>query len=69
MPQFNYIIRTKDGVREEGTIEADNINIASEELRSKDCTVVKIDEKETDEYYSSNSVLKYKKMFIGSKAY
>ena len=28
-----------------------------------------IDEKETDEYYSSNSVLKYKKMFIGSKAY
>ena len=47
MPQFNYIIRTKDGVREEGTIEADNINIASEELRSKDCTVVKIDEKDT----------------------
>ena len=47
MPQFNYIIRTKDGVREEGTIEADNINVASEELRSKDCTVVKIDEKDT----------------------
>ena len=47
MPQFNYIIRTKDGVREEGAIDADNINIASEKLRANDFTVIKITEKDT----------------------
>ena len=26
MAQFNYIVRTKDGIRQEGTIDADNIN-------------------------------------------
>ena len=47
MPQFNYIIRTKDGVRQEGTIDADNINIASEQLRNEGMTVIKIDERDT----------------------
>jgi len=47
MAQFNYIVRTKDGARQEGAIEADNINIASENLRSEGMTVVKIDERDT----------------------
>ena len=47
MPKFNYIIRTKDGAREEGIIEADNINIASEDLRKCDnCGVsMKVDKR------------------------
>ena len=47
MPQFNYIARTKDGIREEGAIDADNINLASKKLFSKDLTVIKIDERDT----------------------
>jgi len=42
MPRFDYIIRTKDGVREEGAIDADNINIASEKLSANDSAVIKI---------------------------
>ena len=45
MAQFNYIVRTKDGVRQEGTIDAENINIASEELRKDDLTIVVVDGK------------------------
>ena len=47
MAQFNYIVRTKDGVRQEGTIDAENINIASENLRNEGMTVVKISERDT----------------------
>ena len=47
MAQFNYIVRTKDGVRQEGTIDADSINIASENLRNEGMTVVKISERDT----------------------
>ena len=47
MAQFNYIVRTKDGVRQEGTIDAENINIASENLRNEGMTVVKINERDT----------------------
>ena len=47
MPQFNYIIRTNDGVREEGIIDADNINEASEKLRTKNYTIIQIKEKDT----------------------
>ena len=47
MAQFNYIVRTKDGVRQEGTIDADSINIASEDLRNQGMTVVKISERDT----------------------
>ena len=47
MPQFTYIVRTQDGVRKEGTINSDNINQASEELRSDGLIVVKIIERDT----------------------
>ena len=47
MAQFNYIVRTKDGVRQEGTIDAENINIASEQLREQELTVIKIKERDT----------------------
>ncbi len=47
MPEFNYIVRTKDGVRQEGTIEAKNINVASEELRTQELIVIKINERDT----------------------
>ena len=47
MSQFNYIVRTKDGVRQEGTIDAENINIASEKLRTEGMIVVKIDERDS----------------------
>ena len=47
MAQFNYIVRTKDGARNEGTIDADNINAASEQLRKDGLIVIKIDERDT----------------------
>ena len=47
MPQFTYIVRTQDGVRKEGSINSDNINQASEELRSDGLIVVKITERDT----------------------
>ena len=28
MPEFNYIVRNKDGIRQEGVIEAKNINLS-----------------------------------------
>ena len=46
MSQFNYIARTKDGIRKEGTLDAENINIASEQLRKDGLIVVKIDERD-----------------------
>jgi len=47
MAQFNYIARTKDGIRKEGTLDAENINIASEELRKNDLIVVEINQRDT----------------------
>jgi len=47
MAQFNYIVRTKDGSRKEGTVDAENINAASEQLRKEDLIVIKINERDT----------------------
>ena len=47
MAQFNYIVRTQSGSRQEGNIDAKNINDASEKLRSEGLTVIKISERDT----------------------
>ena len=47
MAQFNYIIRTQNGTRQEGSIDATNINEATEKLNSEGFTVVKISERDT----------------------
>ena len=47
MAQFNYIVRTQNGSRQEGSIDAANINEATEKLHTKDLTVVKINERDT----------------------
>ena len=47
MAQFNYIVRTQSGTRQEGNIDAKNINDASEKLRSDGLTVIKISERDT----------------------
>lgn len=47
MAQFNYIARTQNGARQEGDIDANNINDASEKLRSDGLTVIKISERDT----------------------
>jgi type IV pilus assembly protein PilC len=47
MAQFNYIVRTQSGSRQEGNIDAKNINEASEKLRSEGLTVIKISERDT----------------------
>ena len=47
MAQFNYIIRTQNGTRQEGSIDATNINEATEQLNSEGFTVVKISERDT----------------------
>jgi len=47
MAQFNYIVRTQNGTRQEGNIDANNINDASEKLRSDGLTVIKISERDT----------------------
>ena len=47
MPEFNYIVRTQDGERREGSIDAQNINDASEQLRNNGFIVVKITERDT----------------------
>ena len=47
MPQFNYIARTQNGARREGTIEATNINEASEKLRNDQLIIIKINERDS----------------------
>jgi type IV pilus assembly protein PilC len=47
MNQFTYIARTQDGVRKEGSIDSENIDQASEKLRSDGLIVVKITERDT----------------------
>ena len=46
MPTFEYIVRTQDGKRLEGKIDANNINAANEKLAEKKYTVVKLNENE-----------------------
>ena len=46
MPTFEYIVRTQDGKRLEGKIDANNINAANEKLAEKKYTVVKLSENE-----------------------
>ncbi|MBT6870036.1 MAG: type II secretion system F family protein [Candidatus Marinimicrobia bacterium] len=47
MAQFNYIVRSQSGARQEGNIDAKNINDASEKLRADGLTVIKILERDT----------------------
>ncbi len=47
MGQFTFIARTQDGKRKEGSIEATNINKASEKLTSQDLIVVKLTERDS----------------------
>ena len=42
MPLFEYIVRTEEGKRLEGTIEAKNLNNANEKLAKKKYTIVKL---------------------------
>lgn len=46
MPTFEYIVRTQDGKRLEGKIDANNLNHANEKLSQKKYTVVKLSENE-----------------------
>ena len=46
MPTFEYIVRTQDGKRLEGKIDAVNLNRANEKLEEKKFTIVKLTEKE-----------------------
>ena len=46
MPTFEYIVRTQDGKRLEGKIDADNLNHANEKLLQKKYTVIKLSENE-----------------------
>ena len=46
MPLFEYIVRTEEGKRLEGTIEAKTLNSANEKLLNKKYNIVKLSEKE-----------------------
>ena len=46
MPTFEYIVRTQDGKRVEGKIDAENLNRANEKLLEKKFTIVKLTENE-----------------------
>ena len=46
MPTFEYIVRTQDGKRIEGKIDAENLNRANEKLLEKKFTIVKLTENE-----------------------
>ena len=54
MPQFSFIARTQDGKRKEGSIEASNINRASEKLVSQDLIVVKLTERDSSFDFMEN---------------
>ena len=47
MPEFTYIIRSEDGIRHEGIIDAANLNDASDKLKLDNSTIVKINERDT----------------------
>ena len=46
MPLFEYIVRTEEGKRLEGSIEAKTLNEANNNLLKKKYTIVKLSEKE-----------------------
>ena len=46
MPQFTFIARTEDGKRKEGSIDARNINRASEKLKNQNLIVIKLTERD-----------------------
>ena len=46
MPNFEYIVRTEEGKRLEGKLDAKTLNEASEKLYEKKYTIVKLAEKE-----------------------
>lgn len=46
MPTYSYIVRSEDGIRSEGEIQAKNIAEATEKLQKKGNTVVTLDEKD-----------------------
>ena len=46
MPEFSFIARTEDGKRKEGSINASNINEASNNLSKQNLTVVKLTERD-----------------------
>ena len=47
MPEFTYRVRSEEGVRREGVIEAANLNEASDKLRQDNSTIVKVSERDT----------------------
>lgn len=47
MPEFSYIVRSEDGVRKEGILEAANLNEASNILIKDNSTIVKVTERDT----------------------
>ena len=47
MPQFTFIARTEEGKRKEGSIEASNINKASEKLTNQKLVVIKLVERDS----------------------
>lgn len=47
MSEFSYIVRTQDGIRREGMIEASNLNEASDLLRRDQYVIVKLSERDT----------------------
>lgn len=47
MPTFQYLVRTADGIRREGELEAPNITEATDILRNDDLIVIRITEKDT----------------------
>ncbi len=47
MATFSYLIRTPEGIRKEGELEAANLSEAQEQLRQDDNIVVRIHEKDT----------------------
>ena len=46
MPLFEYIVRTEEGKRLEGKIDANSLNEANEKLNKKRYTIVKLNEKD-----------------------
>lgn len=47
MSEFSYIVRTQEGLRREGLIEASNLNEASDLLRRDKFVIVKLSERDT----------------------
>lgn len=46
MPSYTFVVRREDGTRSEGTLQANNIAEATEELQKQGNTVVSLDEQE-----------------------